>query len=142
MGDGTIEVVECCEYHVDVQVIQNLVLWLEGCGVHDCQRIVHDLLRVERDPQPQHHPQLLLLGVQGACQHVRLRPVGEGWQRELLVEFLPLSVVLVVVEVRPEGPRLVSRLVTSPHQVGQPLNPLTTSIIVKKTIIFTPLVCG
>ena len=117
VGNGTVEVIECCKAKVHVEIVENLVFWLECTGVHDSQRIVHHLFGVQGHPHPQHHAQPLLLSVQGPGQDVWLRPVGEGGEGELLVELLPLRVVLVVVKMRPDGPRLVQELVASPHQV-------------------------
>ena len=117
VGDGTVQVIVSCQDKVHVEIVENLVFWVEGSSVHDSQRIVHHLFGVQGHPHPQHHAQPLLLSVQGPGQDVWLRPVGEGGEGKLLVEFLPLSVVLVVVKMRPEGPRLVSKLIASPHEV-------------------------
>ena len=124
VGDGTVKVVVGQEAEVHVETVENLVLWLERTGVHHCQWIVHHLLWVQWLPESQHHAQLLLLSVQRPGQSVRLGPVGEAGEGELLIELVSLLVVLVVVEVGSHGPDRVSYLVASPHQVCQPLEPL------------------
>ena len=117
VGDGTVKVVVGQEAEVHVETVENLVLWLERAGVHHCQGIVHHLLWVQWLPESQHHAQLLLLSVQRAGQNMRLGPVGEAGEGELLVELVSLLIVLVVVQMGSQGPRLVSRLVASPHKV-------------------------
>jgi len=128
VGDGSVEVVESHENHVHVKVVENLVLWAEGSGIHDSQRIVHHLFRVERHPESQHDAELLLVSVETPSESVGLCPAGEGGEGELLVEPGSLLVVLMVVKVGSQGSGLVSRLVSSSHQVGEPLNPLGLGI--------------
>ena len=105
----------------DMDVVQALILWLEGPCIHQSQRKVTDLFRVNWFPDPKKHLELSLVVVVLAKEQSRLTGILTETQTVLVVELRPFCVILVVVEVgRIHRSRLVHCSVPSTNNVVGP----------------------
>ena len=103
VGEETIEGVEVHEEEINMNVMSNLILFLESSPVHHHQRPVTNLLRRQRLPQSKHNPVLHFRGIKFSNKmtcFVLLRVGGIPRKFQVFIKLLSFFIVLIKVEMR------------------------------------------